>query len=197
MITPLPDRARIVRRVSFLAGSPVVVDQEEETFPCQLTAPTESKSGPPRDTPPHLLRWSSGIYGPGDYLSGSSRILVQGALFECTSASTREIRQGAWIAGYEVDLVKVSDLYPLQTQLVEQDKTVVMPSVPCALWSPSENHRDRGEYENWLGEAPVDFWQEIQRNRSLMVGGKRHRIMSSVLELTPPRVSFGVRVSGG
>lgn len=197
MIVPLSDRARIVRRVSLSTGAPVVVDIEEGAFPCQLSAPTESGSGSPRDTPPHLLRWARGIYGPGSSLSGSSRIYVQGFLFECTSASTREIRQGSWVAGYEVNLVKVSDLYPLQAQLTEQNKTVVIAAMPCGLWSPSESHQDRGEYENWLGEAPVNYWADVRINRSLVIAGKRYRITSSVLELTPPRVSFEVRVAGG
>jgi hypothetical protein len=87
-------------------------------------------------------------------------------------------------------------LYPYEAILTEQSGAAVA-TVPVALWESSDEHRDHGEYLNFDGEAPAEHLLAVTRNRSLNLGGVLHRVTSTMLDASGPRVKFTARVTRG
>lgn len=199
MIRNLNTSCWIIRRIAVSGQRTVVVtDVPEAAFLAQFTPPDGGSSGDgrsPRDSPAHTVRWRAGKFGPNLLPQAGDRVQIATASYELLEG-TRELWEGPRLVGYEAEVMPVDTLYPYEAILTEQTG-VVIATIPVALWESSDEHRDRGEYLNFDGEAPVEHLLAVTRNRSLNLNGVPHRITSTMLDASGPRVKFTARVTRG
>lgn len=198
MIRDLNAFATVVRTVVVAEDRSVVVTPvTAPKFMVGVSVPSRfsSNDSSPRERDPYILRWRGGILGPSSIKAGY-RIQVSNPLAPSYTngimellADPREIRAGNSIVGVEVPALLVTELYPYEGTLKEQDATEVGP-VGVALWSNREDHENTGTYESFSGEAPIEFHLELGNNRRLDLGGERYRLTSSITDFEGPRVKF-------
>lgn len=198
-LSPTPDFAEVVRTISLVGTTPVATDNADPTikFRCQLSPATERRAvdGSPRESEPRrLVRWSTFVI-LNPQLTAGGRLLINEDLFEVMT-NPKPISRGFRSYGYEAEVVLVDDLYPHVATVTTQDGNVVGVTA-VALWSPTERHEDRGDYEDRDGEAPIETSTIIARNASLMIGPERWRVLDATTEVNPPRVTFSARRAGG
>lgn len=199
MIHNLNTQCQVIRRVTVNGQRTVVVtDVPEPGFLVQFTPPDGGSSGDgrsPRDDPPYTVRWRAGRFGPVQRPQAGDRALIATASYELLGG-TRELWEGPRLVGYEVEVMPVDILYPYEATLTEQTGAVIG-TVPVALWESSDEHRDQGEYLNFEGEAPAEHLLAITRNKALNLNGVPHRVTSTMLDASGPRVKFTARVARG
>lgn len=193
--------AAITRRVT--VGADAIVTKtdlsSEPGFLAELIGPRDgaASGGPPRSSPPYTIRWQTGLWGPlGDVPRASARITVGDATYELLG-QPKTLMHGPRAVGYGASAMPVLELYPFIGNLTEQDGTVVQGDMRLAMWSPNERHDSTGEYEDYDAEAPIDYQGLIKRNRQVRMGGTTYRIMTTVVDLSVPRVMFSLRRAGG
>lgn len=193
-------RANTIRRVTIDAADAVaLVDGEEPVFYADITLPRSGKTGDqdPRSTPPTTLRWRTGPLGPaGGPLSVGSRVRTIDNVYEVLTGPTDVYATNRVIA-QEVEVLPVSSLYPEEATITDQAGDVLAVEAICAVWSPNEDHTERGDYEDFNAAAPLDHRNLLVRNNQLRMGGDIFRILTSTVEAGNARVSFSVRRAGG
>lgn len=199
MIRNLNTSCWVIRRVTVSGQRTVtVVDSPEPAFLVQFTPPDGGSSGDGRSLrsdPPYTVRWRAGRFGPTQRPQAGDRVKIATASYELLEG-TRELWEGPRLVGYEAEVMPVDILYPYEATLTEQTGAVIG-TVPVALWESSDEHRDHGEYLNFEGEAPAEHLLTVTRNRSLNLNGVPHRITSTILDASGPRVKFTARVTRG
>lgn len=195
----------MVTRVLELDGRHFELASADESFMCSLEPPRNAKpdDGSPRDLEPSVLRWRSGLLGPGLVPQAGWRVSCtrpiggrpyENLVYELLE-DPREMRTGAITQGIQARVASVGTLYPYAGELQEQDGTE-LGDIAFALWSEREDHQSTGTYEEFSGEAPVEFTNELGTNRRIVSDGQTYRITSSILDLEGPRVKFEARRSG-
>lgn len=206
MIPDLNIRVLVTRTVELDTRTFTVVDNPSanHSFMGSLEPPRFAKEddGSPRDLTPYVLRWRTGILGPPMSLEAGWRVSLKRSVLSTMRPyeneehelleDPREFRVGPVTYGLQVRIAPVSALYPYDGLLQEQDGTVVS-EISMALWSEREEHQDTGTYEDFSGEAPVEFADELGTNRRIVTDGQIYRVTSSILDLEGPRVKFEAR----
>ena len=194
----LTELARVVRRVSTGQDYAVTVTEVggQPYFPVQLTVANESRSDAeesPRAYPPHTLRFGAGLRGAPEPLAAGVRVgFPSGDVYELIRRP-RPLRRGTQVVAYEAPVAKVDDLYPYRASLQGQGGSVIVASLPIALWNPRKHHEPRGDYEDYSAECPPEYLSNFGRNRTLVLAGEKFRVVSYSLAVNGPRLQLIVR----
>jgi len=104
-----------------------------------------------------------------------------------------DVTTGSRIVGREYACLPVDFLYPLDSIISDMDGNPIS-NMELAIWDATEIHNVRsGEYENYNGEAPIEYASSLMRNVDVMVGTTRYRIIASEVDLDMPRVRLRLR----
>lgn len=204
LLQQLQQRFRVTRRVAVSAGMDIIItDANEAYFAAALTEPTDNPSdasAPPREDPPHILRYPDSFQGPaGAALRAGDRVDEWGSvgtLWELLR-NPRPLRNGRAVEGWQVPVMPVTTLYPFVATLHEQGGTQVAVGVRVAVWGGDDRQESAGTYEDMDGEAPVEHTALAGANRHLMVGAHKLRIIETVTDYKAPRVRLRLRRPGG
>ncbi len=202
MIQDLNILAVVERSLELEGRTFTVVDVPGWPFACSLQPPRVSREddGSPRDRDHYIMRFRKPPFGPGTAKAGCrvslESPLLWGRPYENVThelvSDPREVRVGPLGTVMQAECLPVGELYPYEGTLKEQNGTEVG-SIVVALWSDREGHQDTGTYEEFRGEAPVEFADELGNNRWIDLDGERYRITASILDLEGPRVKFDAR----
>lgn len=192
---PLPDQVRRTLLVTIGADLGVNLDFSNGTyFPALLQPPEDTggeAEGAPRSMLPHKLFFDSAP----QTLSVGGRVQLQstGEIYELTSR-VRTVRVAETIMGYEAEAMKFTELYPRLATLKESNDTEVQTALRCAIYTPDERVAGRGDYENYEGEAPIEYEAALQgKNRKLTLGSRVFRLVSAVANYELPHVALELR----
>lgn len=193
--------AELTRRVSVDSSASITIETIDppQSFKVELRGPRMpvDQDSSPRSHDPWVVRWRTGLWGPqGATPGGSSRITINGAAYELLQRP-KTLMYAHRAVGFESGCLPVDQLYPYVGDLTEQDGTLVQADTRFAFWSPSESHGSTGDYEDYDAEAPIEYRDLIKRNRQLHLTSGVYRIMTTVVNMTVPRVSFRLRRAGG
>lgn len=199
----LNTRATVARTVSISNGVPSVDDSPDQTpFWCSLSqsgtprgfkyVSTATALGP-RQNPPATLRHASGLTGPTLDLRAGDRVsLLSYGVYELLDSGV-QLTTGQRIVGVEFAALPVAVLYPLSGIISDMDGNPQGDMI-LGIWSPVESHNvAAGEYEDYLGLAPVEFGMSLMRNVDIMVGTVRYRILASETDLNTMAVNLQLR----
>ncbi len=194
----LPQRARVVRRLTPSPISPSVSAVQEEWFASYLMPPqvVDAVAGDesPRGKNIFFLRYAPPIVGPSTNaprLTGE-RVESEGETWELLG-KPRQLRTGRRVVGLEVAVQTLNDLYPWTAELQNNDGSVLAASVPLALWGTTEEVTNRGGYEDLEGEAPVEFASLFRPNRFIIHSGVKLHITRAWIPPDAPRARITVR----
>jgi len=175
-------RTTLVRSVTMINGQPQVDDTVNiPPFWVGRVAP----SGPalaavsPRQSPPTLLRHARGLTGPSVALRAGDRLsLLSYGLVELLDNGF-EFTVGSRTIANVFTCQPVDFLYPLSGIISDMDGNPIS-DMPLAIWSPIESHDvNAGEFEDYEGEASIEFAPALMRNVDVMVGTTRYRILAA------------------
>jgi hypothetical protein len=200
----LNEQARVVRRVSVGDDLLVTVDTDVgDWLPAEFVTPTDEQptdSDSPRGAvPPTLIRYAHGFKSlAGDApLSAGARVERRGGGEYELLASSRHVLRGTLLEGYEAPALPLDVIYPASATVQALGGAVVANSVPIAVWGGTDRREDAGQYEDLSGEAPVEYAVDLVTNHHLLVGGRKLRIIESVIDYVGPRVKLELRRPGG
>lgn len=205
MIPDLNIQATVTRILTLEDGTFTIDDGVYGSHMVSLMPPTRrlANDGSPRDGDPYTIRWRGGSLGPLVPPFAGWRLTLSrpvGRTYENLSyellTDPSEVRVGPFTDGMQAPALPVSDLYPYEGELKSQGGTTIQ-VINVALWSVREDHQDTGTYENFNGEAPVEFATMLGDNKRIDIGGQRYRITSSIVDFKGPRVKFEARRSNG
>lgn len=189
----LTSRARQTRLVTVEPDLDVpVVDDDIDSafFPCALREPFAGPtSAPPRERPATLLQLRLGLN-----LTAASRITTtDGVVYELL-APVAPLRAAHIGLGFQAPVMRLGDLYPLSATLEELGGADVATAVPLALYSPSERNSERGDFDSYLAECPVEYAERLREpNRQLTLGTRTFKITRAVVDYQTPRVELELR----
>jgi hypothetical protein len=189
-------RTTLVRQVEITNGQIQIVNNPDVPAFYASLAPPDAAATPgeaPRQAPPAMLRHASGLTGPLSDLRAGSRVepLLRGP-YEILDNGV-EITTGARSVGRQFACLPVDFLYPLDAILSDMDGNPIS-NMELAIWSASETHDvQAGEYEDYDGEAPIEYAASLQRNVDIMVGTTRYRIIAAETDLDVPRTRLRLR----
>jgi hypothetical protein len=104
-----------------------------------------------------------------------------------------QLTTGQRVTGVEFAVLPIAILYPLSGIISDMDGNPAG-DMTLAIWSPVETHDvNAGEYEDYLGEAPIEFGPILMRNVDIMVGTVRYRVISAVNDLNAMVVGLQLR----
>lgn len=206
MIRDLNIDAGVTRTV---AGTVVTLHDPPVKFKCALDIPSVAPSmfdGSPRSNPNYTIRWPRHTLSlDAEFLGPGARVLLNRPIgsgvirayenveYEIT-AKPRELRSCSYTFGLEATVFPVSELYPVDGTLVEQDGTVIGP-IQVAIWQITEEHNDRGSYDNFEGETSVAYLADFGQNKAILIDGVKYRIVTTVLDKTGLVIKFTARVA--
>lgn len=203
MIPDLNIFSHITRSLTVDGRGYIITDEDLGLFMASLQVPTSARTddGSPRDGSPYILRWRAGVLGPQAVPQAGWRVSLSRPTSQRTYENMiyellgdpREIRNGANSTGMQASVLPVGVLYPYVAVLKAQDGTTVVNELNIALWSEREDHTDTGTYEEFAGEAPVDYASTIRQNHKFDLDGEIYRITSSIVDFEGPRVKFNAR----
>lgn len=195
----LPEKARVVRRVSISPAAFTVLDAQEPWFSSYLAPPRRGEDESAKDESPRLrphpyLMFAPPPLGPTQNapLNPGERIETRGATYECLGRP-RELRSGRRVVGMQVSVMPVTTLYPWEVQLQENGGAVVIASLKVAMWGTSEIVTSQGGYEDLEAEASVEYHAALKPNRLIILGGVRHHITRAFVSPDAPRVRMILR----
>jgi hypothetical protein len=197
----LRDRARRIRHVAISNTLEVSIDTVPSAyFPSALYPPKavgDDFEGSPRENAPRSrLVFATG----GPEIAAADQIAIYGGGTWELVKSTRALRKGEHTIGYEAEVLAPDVLYPLQATLAEQDWAAVTGEdpIPVAVYVPDQEATDRGSFETYEAQAPIEFDPVLQvRNRGLVLGGKRFRIGKAVANFEVPHVTMQLKRADG
>lgn len=173
-------------------------DDPNQSFTGQVYPPRQTKGkdsdGSPRSNTPRNLVWvtpGAPEVRPGD------RFSVNGVEYEILSGPVSR-RAGLQILANEFEAAPVTSVYPLLAQLNDLGGEVVedFEEIPVAIWEGSETTASHGEYDDLFGEAPAEFFAELNvNNREIVVGSRTFRITSTLLHIEAPHVKLRLRTA--
>lgn len=187
MIPPLRHRGQIVRTIAVGDDLAITVDDAPGAyFACAHREPSDKRAGgAPRDRVPGSLHFHSGLT-----LSPGARVEIDGTTLELIGPVDPQ-RSGTTLLGYRADVLPLSVLYPRQAALQELGGAVVSAAIPCALWQPRERDTDRGNYADYVAEAPVEHAAVLSEpNRQLAFGAATFKIGRALIDYELPRVEL-------
>jgi len=189
-------RATLARTVTTANGQ-VTVDNEPDYPPFWISIiPPDGPAAsgePPRSAPTAMLRHASGLTGPRlDLRAGFRLDVLSRGTYEVLDNGV-EITTGARVVGKQYACLPLDFLYPLDGILSDMDGNPIS-DIDIAIWSATESHDvAAGEYEDYEGEAPIEFAADLQRNIDVMVGTTRYRIIAAERDIDVPRVRLRFR----
>ncbi len=180
-------------------GTVDVEDGVADTFRGRVYPPSQSKKGPsddnsPRGYTPEQPMWvRPGLVNPT--ISAGDRFEADGVAYEAVSAQHGK-RAALQVLVTETTLKPVTGLYPVLAQLRELGGEVVK-TVPVATWTSNKTVANHGYYEDLAGEAPVEYFADLNvKNRELYFGGRALRLSRVLLMTAQPHVRFSLKGLG-
>lgn len=179
----------LTRIVDMVNGQPVVNDSPN--IPPFYTAIIDPRSprvttgrafgvgGSPRQAIPGVLRHATGLTGPSLDLRAGYRVNVLSyGLLELLNDGT-PLSTGVRTPGFIYAFAPVAWLYPLSGILSDMDGNPIS-NMNLGIWGALESHDvTAGEFEDYQGEAPIEFLSSLQRNVDIMVGTTRYRVTAA------------------
>jgi hypothetical protein len=137
----------------------------------------------PRQSPPAMLRHASGLTGPSVDLGAGDRVNLQSyGIYELLDGGIT-LTTGSRIAGTEFASLPIAILYPLTGTISDMAGNPAS-SITLAIYGALESHDiNAGEFEDYEGEAPAEFYSSLKRNVDVMVGTRRYRVLASELDI--------------
>lgn len=200
----LVHQARITRRVTVGTDLGVTVEdlvaEDEPWFKCRLVLVRDEPSdedGSPRSLPRMKLRYSSGFLRPSEALGAGYRVEIRSGRVLELLGRPRTLLHGSAPAGQQAQVQDISTLYPLASSITGAGGDPVhAEDVPTALWMDDETMSDRGDYETYSGEVPIEFHSHFDAaNCQLVIGGDVFKITRAVIKHRGPRVALTLRKS--
>lgn len=182
-------KTTLVRSIIMTNGQPVVNDTPnippfyvgivDSGLPRGFKYGGAASLGSPRHTPPAMLRHATGLTGPSVELGVGDRCNVLSyGLLELLDNGTK-ISTGVRLVGLEYAAAPINQLYPFSGILSDMDGNPIS-NMPVSIWGAIENHDVlAGEFEDYEGEAPIEFLPMLMRNVDVMVGTIRYRILAA------------------
>lgn len=196
-------RSFVDRVVTVVNGVPSIDDSPNQPpFWCSLSqsgtprgfkyVSTATALGP-RQNPPATLRHASGLTGPALDLRAGDRVSMgSSGVYELLDSGV-QLTTGQRIVAVEFACLPIAVLYPLSGIISDMNGNP-LGDIILGVWSPVESHNvAAGEYEDYLGEAPVEFGSSLMRNVDIMVGTVRYRVIASETDLNTMSVSLQLR----
>jgi hypothetical protein len=179
-------RVTLTREVDIINGKPQVTENPVmPNFFASLTPPSAAATPgeSPRQASPAMLRHASGLTGPLRVLRAGSRVsLLSRGTYELLDGGV-EITTGARTVGREYACLPTKFLYPLDGTISDMDGNPIS-NMELSIWSASESHDvSAGEFEDYEGEAPIEFADSLMRNIDIMIGTTRYRVIASETDL--------------
>lgn len=149
--------------------------------------------GSPRATPPTTLRHASGLTGPSlDLRAGFRCNVLSYGLLELLDNGIN-ITTGQRIVAIEFAAAPIDVLYPLEGIISDMDGNPIG-NMSLGIWGGTELHDiTAGEFEDYDGEAPIEFGPQLMRNVDVMIGTTRFRVMSAVTDYNQMNVRLRLR----
>lgn len=158
--------------------------------------PPRRVASPREDLPPYILGYSLGAFSPKVPLRAGSWVKVGDVIYECIT-SPRNKMWSQIPVGQEVQILPLSDVYPLRCAIVPKGtQGNPLEDIPIAIWSPTEDTRDHGSYVSYSAYVPVTEHEEIDINSEVVVGTKRYMITREGLDVSTGVVQLTLRGSG-
>jgi hypothetical protein len=188
----LSQRARRIRWVGVENITATLDEDETGFFPARLFPPADPSSkqdGSPRDAAARFrLVWNR----EAPDLPAASRVELFGetGTYELLTAP-EALRRGQRVAGYQAEVLELSDLYPIEAEV---EGVSAVATVPLSLYTGSEQVLGHGDYEDYEGQAPIEFWEWLEPdNTRLLIDDHRFSVTSSVLDVQIPHVKLRLR----
>jgi hypothetical protein len=179
-------RTTLTREVDMVGGKPVVTENpvmpafySSLSEPSAAAVPGES----PRQAATAMLRHASGLTGPLRVLRAGSRVsLLSRGTYELLDSGV-SITTGARTVGMQYACLPIKFLYPLQGIISDMDGNPIG-NIELAIWTATESHDvSAGEFEDYEGEAPIEYAGSLMRNIDIMIGTTRYRVIASETDL--------------
>jgi hypothetical protein len=179
-------QATLIREIDVVNGKPQVTDDPVmPPFYVGLTQPDAAAASgeSPRQAPPAMLRHASGLTGPRRVLRAGSRLsLLSRGTYELLDNGV-DVTTGTRIVGREYACLPSDSLYPLDGIISDMDGNPIG-NMELAIWGATESHDvTAGEFEDYDGEAPIEFAEQLMRNVDIMVGTTRYRVIAAEPEI--------------
>src|SRR4051794_5768749 len=174
-------RVTLVREVDIVNGKPQVTNNPVMSdFFASLTPPSAAATPgeSPRQSPPAMLRYASGLTGPLRVLRAGSRVsLLSRGTYELLDSGVA-ITTGSRTVGMQYACLPIKFLYPLQGIISDMDGNTIG-NIELAIWTATESHDvSAGEFEDYEGEAPIEYAGSLMRNIDIMIGTTRYRVIA-------------------
>lgn len=190
---PLSDRARQVRDVEVSSALALTITATSGDYFACRRLPVPIPRRPSDSSPRESGEREKLIFDQAQELGSADRVDVWGAGEYELLSDPRSLRSGNGEAGFEVEVMPPARLYPYEATLEEQGGADVS-TVRCAVFSVTERTTDRGDYADYLGQAPIEHEAALKaRNRQLHLGARTLKIVSAVTVFDPPHVSLRLR----
>lgn len=186
----LSERAYRSRLLTIGDDLTVTLDEAPSAYmACSLRSASVSTTGNPRATEPGEVRWTQ-----GPTLTAGSRLSFwSGEEWELLEAPS-PVRVNNTRVGWWAPALPTAGLYPRVAALQELGGAPTAVTVPLSLYQPSERDTDRGNYEDFAGDAPLDLAEHLTiANRQLAIGTETFKIARATPDYETPRVSLELR----
>jgi len=172
-------------------------------FPFSIAVDDSGAHGPssddnsPRRANSKLLRYYTGYFGPtGVPLRAGDRVEVDSVIYEVLSVP-REIRKGRFPEGFGAQVLPLTFLYPFVGTIEEIGGADVALNVIFSKYAPNESSGSTGTYEDFDGEAPLDYASHLRINRQIRVGATSiYKIVTATVDKVAGYVDLTLRKSG-
>lgn len=188
------DRLRVTRTVT---DGTVDDDATSVWFPAAVGALESDGGGLPRERLRRDVVIAARVLThPLPRLTAGARVEDRdGNVYELLDDMSEVTHAGRLVA-YTAAALEVAELYPTAANILTQDGAVVSTGASVAIAASGERNTDRGTYEDFRGEAPLEHHAALnERNRSLVVGADRYRVVACVRR--PSHVELDLRRAGG
>lgn len=173
---------------------------DEVSFTCSLLPP-KTFSAPPADLAPRQWRNKHDLYylakklgQPQTVYAPGTRLEIDGVEYETVGEALAK-RLGLAVFAYAQQVLPVSQIWPLESELVDLKGTEVdgVGTVPLAVWEPPADRTGaRGRYDDTEGEVPARYLDAVKgTNVALVVsGGRKYKIKSAHPHFAQPHVGL-------
>lgn len=178
-----------------------------ELAPATFGDQRDQDDNPRSRLPRHRLFYRTAGLSIAPDLGGGDRLQVEGFrlpidTYEVVRAP-RRIRAERSIEGYEVELLRVADLYPISGELVGSGVTVGSGSgsgdineIELSVWPQFGTTQDTnfGRRLDMRAEAPAQWADDLTsgKNRRIEIEGRLFTVTGAVANFDVPHVEFGL-----
>ena len=185
IVGPMNQRLRMIRRITENdSRQSIVVDSAEQWFSAHFASQEEgdADAGRPRDrnarTPMYVGASGLGSY-PAPIGAGDRAEDASGIIWEAIEKS-EPVKSGFLTVYYRSLVMRLGDIYPHRGDIMSQGSEIRLPDALCAIWQDGESQEDRGRYQIFSGEMPVEYEDLIDVNAKVAIEGAHYKITEHV-----------------